>query len=96
MAKRPYDLRHACVSTWLKAGIEPKRVAEWAGHSVEVLLRIYTHCHNDGEHKARLRIQKTLDAQFQQRIYTTPHLRAILGRLLPLHGTQPPPTPPIL
>ncbi|HUK67534.1 MAG TPA: hypothetical protein VLW50_02075 [Streptosporangiaceae bacterium] len=28
--ERPYDLRHACVSRWLKAGIEPKRVAEWA------------------------------------------------------------------
>ncbi len=63
LAKRPYDLRHACVSTWLKAGIEPKRVAEWAGHSVEVLLRIYTHCLDDGEHEARRRIQKTLEDQ---------------------------------
>jgi integrase len=63
LAKRPYDLRHACVSTWLKAGIEPKRVAEWAGHSVEVLLRIYTHCLDDAEHEARRRIQKTLEDQ---------------------------------
>ncbi|MDA8321820.1 MAG: tyrosine-type recombinase/integrase [Actinomycetota bacterium] len=61
LAKRPYDLRHACVSTWLKAGIEPKRVAEWAGHSVEVLLRIYTHCLDGGEDEARKRIQRTLD-----------------------------------
>jgi hypothetical protein len=54
LAIRPYDLRHAYVSTWLKAGVEPKRVAEWAGHSVDVLLRIYTHCLDGGEHEARL------------------------------------------
>ena len=60
LAKRPYDLRHACVSTWLKAGIEPKRVAEWAGHSVDVLLRIYTHCLDGGGQEARQRIQRTL------------------------------------
>jgi hypothetical protein len=58
LAKRPYDLRHACVSTWLKAGAEPKRVAEWAGHSVTVLPRIYTHCLDGGEHEALRRIQK--------------------------------------
>jgi integrase len=61
LAKHPYDLRHACVSTWLKAGTEPKRVAEWAGHSVEVLLRIYTHCLDQGEHEALRRIQKALN-----------------------------------
>ena len=61
LAKRPYDLRHASVSTWLKAGIEPKRVAEWAGHSVDVLLRIYTHCLDGGEREARRRVQRTLE-----------------------------------
>ncbi len=61
LAKRPYDLRHACVSTWLKAGTEPKRVAEWAGHSVHVLLRIYTHCLDGGDVEALRRIQKTLE-----------------------------------
>jgi hypothetical protein len=60
LAKHPYDLRHACVSTWLKAGTEPKRVAEWAGHSVTVLLRIYTHCLDGGENEALRRIQKAL------------------------------------
>jgi len=49
-----------CVSTWLKAGIEPKRVAEWAGHSLEVLLRTYTHRLDDGEREALRRIQKAL------------------------------------
>jgi integrase len=38
LAKRPYDLRHACLSTWLNAGVEPTRVAQWAGNSLRVLL----------------------------------------------------------
>jgi hypothetical protein len=29
------------VSTWLNAGVAPPQVAEWAGHSVDVLLRVY-------------------------------------------------------
>ena len=44
LAKRPYDLRHAAVSTWLNAGVPPTQVAEWAGHSVNVLLRVYAKC----------------------------------------------------
>lgn len=28
LARRPYDLRHAAVSTWLNAGVPPKQVAE--------------------------------------------------------------------
>ena len=37
LARRPYDLGHAAVSTWLSAGVPPATVAEWAGHGVEVL-----------------------------------------------------------
>lgn len=44
LARRPYDLRHACVSTWLAAGVPAPQVAEWAGHSVAVLLRVYAKC----------------------------------------------------
>jgi integrase len=54
LAKRPYDLRHACVSTWLNAGVPPVQVAEWAGHSVNVLLRVYAKC-IDGEAARALR-----------------------------------------
>jgi hypothetical protein len=36
LAGRPYDLRHAAVSTWLNAGVPAAEVAERAGHSVEV------------------------------------------------------------
>ena len=43
LAKTPYALRHACVSTWLAAGVDPTQVAAWAGHSVAVLLRVYAH-----------------------------------------------------
>lgn len=40
LARTPYDLRHAAVSTWLNGGVPPADVAAWAGHSVEVLLKI--------------------------------------------------------
>ena len=43
-ARRPYDLRHACVSTWLNATGDPPQVAEWAGHSVNVLMQVYAKC----------------------------------------------------
>ncbi|MEV6905119.1 hypothetical protein [Amycolatopsis sp. NPDC051372] len=41
LARRPYDLRHACVSTWLAAGARSAQVAAWAGHSVAVLHEVY-------------------------------------------------------
>jgi integrase len=44
LAHRPYDFRHAGVSWRLNAGTPAPLVAEWAGHTVEVLLRIYAHC----------------------------------------------------
>jgi integrase len=34
LARHPYDLRHAAVSTWLNAGVGSTLVAAWAGHSV--------------------------------------------------------------
>jgi len=57
LARRPYDLRHACVSTWLSAGVAPPQVAVWAGHSVEVLLRVYAKCIDDSEASALKRIE---------------------------------------
>jgi integrase len=29
LARRPYDLRHACLPTWLNGGVYPAQVAEW-------------------------------------------------------------------
>jgi integrase len=60
IAKRPYDLRHAAVSTWLKANVEVTRVAEWAGHSVAVLLRVYAKFIDGGEQSARARVIEAL------------------------------------
>jgi len=60
LAGRPYDLRHAVVSLWLAAGVPPQRVAERAGHSVEVLLRVYAKCLDDGETLANDRIDAAL------------------------------------
>lgn len=41
LAAPRYTLRHACVSTWLNGGVPAPQVAEWAGHSADVLLRMY-------------------------------------------------------
>jgi integrase len=60
LAARPYDLRHAAVSTWLNAGVPPTQVAEWAGHSVAVLLQIYAKCIAGKEDLARQRIAAVL------------------------------------
>jgi integrase len=55
LAGRPYDLRHAAVSTWLNAGVPRTQVAEWAGHSA-VLLRTYAKCIVGQDEAARRRI----------------------------------------
>jgi integrase len=41
LACRLYDLRHACVSMWLAAGVPSSQCAEWAGHKVAALHQIY-------------------------------------------------------
>jgi integrase len=60
LAKRPYDLRHAAVSTWLASGVEATRVAEWAGRSLEILMRIYAKCLDGLEEQAMDRIEAKL------------------------------------
>ena len=60
LARRPYDLRHACLSTWLNAGVPPARVAEWAGHGVDVLLRVYAKCVEGDDQIAMQRIEAAL------------------------------------
>jgi integrase len=65
LAKRPYDLRHACLSAWLNAGVDPAQVAEWAGNSVNVVLRVYTKCVVGRDEIARRRIQNALEEEFE-------------------------------
>jgi len=60
LAEGPYDLRHAAVSTWLNAGVPATKVAEWAGHSVEVLLKIYAKCIDGEDARLRARVQDAL------------------------------------
>lgn len=60
LAATPYSLRHACVSTWLNAGVPATQVAEWAGHSVEVLLKVYAKCVEGQDTQARRRVMAAL------------------------------------
>ena len=41
-------------------GVPPTTVAEWAGHSVEVLLRIYAKCLDGGDALVRRRVEAAL------------------------------------
>jgi integrase len=60
LARRPYDLRHAAVSTWLNAGVPAPQVADWAGHSVGVLLRVYAKCITGQQEDAKRRIEAAM------------------------------------
>ncbi|MFK4224990.1 hypothetical protein [Streptomyces sp. NPDC019890] len=61
LAKRPYDLRHTAVSTWLSAGVEPQIVATRAGHSLAVLFRVYAKFLKGGEDAANAKISARLN-----------------------------------
>ncbi len=58
LVARPYDLRHAAVSLWLNAGVPAPTVARRAGHSVDVLLRVYANCIDGDDEVANRRITK--------------------------------------
>jgi len=60
LASRPYDFRHAGVSWRLTAGAPGPQVAEWAGHSVEVLYRIYAHCIDGDDERWHKRMEDLL------------------------------------
>ena len=49
LARRPCDLRHAALSLWLNAGAPPPGRAR-AGHSITMLLAVYTHCIDGQDH----------------------------------------------
>jgi hypothetical protein len=50
----PVLVRHAAVSLWLNAGLPATEVADRAGHSVDVLLKVYAKC-IDGQRGHRQR-----------------------------------------
>jgi hypothetical protein len=47
---------------WLNAGVPAPEVAERAGHSVDVLLRVYTKCIDGQRQIANQRIEAVLTA----------------------------------
>lgn len=43
-APTPHSLRHTAVAHWIAAGVEPFKLAKWAGHrSVATIYRVYGH-----------------------------------------------------
>jgi integrase len=62
LGKRPYDLRHACVSMWLAAGAPSTQCAEWA-----VLHQIYAKVIAGPESAARARIEQALGVEQDRR-----------------------------
>jgi integrase len=61
MADVPYSLRHACVSLWIKAGVDPVEVARRAGHSPAVLWKFYAKILRGQQHVANQLITQALD-----------------------------------
>ena len=61
LARRPYDLRHAALSLWLNAGGDPAQIAARAGHSVAVLLTVYSHCIHGQEDLLNQKISQVLE-----------------------------------
>ncbi|MCK1812720.1 site-specific integrase [Streptomyces sp. XM4011] len=60
LAKGPSSLRPAGLSGQLSAGVAPQTVAQRAGHSVEVLLRVYARFIHDTDEDANRRIGEWL------------------------------------
>ncbi|MCX5324297.1 tyrosine-type recombinase/integrase [Streptomyces sp. NBC_00120] len=63
LAGRPYDLRHACITRWLNAGVPIAEVARRVGNSPEVIHRRYHGCIDGHEEIANARIAKALEEE---------------------------------
>ena len=86
LMSRPYDLRHAAVSTWLNAGVPAAQVAEWAGHSTDVLLRVYVKCIAGQQGEAKRRIEDAMEPLEADE--PGQHRPAIRARNTPMRSTQ--------
>lgn len=60
LAGRPYDLRHACITRWLNAGVPIAEVARRVGNSPEVIHRRYHGCIDGHEEVANEKIARSL------------------------------------
>ena len=45
------------MSTWLEEGVSPTQAAEWAGHSLEVLMGVYARCISGREERNKERME---------------------------------------
>ena len=61
LAAVPYDLRHAGVSLGLRSTGDPARIAERAGHSVEIMMSTYSWVLDDKDKAANRAIEDALD-----------------------------------
>ncbi len=60
LAGRPYDLRHACITRWLNAGVPIAEVARRVGNSPEVIHRRYHGCIDGHEEAANKKIEQAM------------------------------------
>ncbi|SHN46435.1 tyrosine-type recombinase/integrase [Cryptosporangium aurantiacum] len=60
LAATPYHLRHAAISTWVNGGVPVTDAAAWAGHSVDVLQKIYAQCLDQSDAINRQRVEAAL------------------------------------
>lgn len=63
LAGRPYDLRHACITRWLNAGVPIAEVARRVGNSPEVIHRRYHGCVDGHEEAANAKIAQALEEE---------------------------------
>ncbi|MEU3445764.1 hypothetical protein AB0H29_00775 [Streptomyces thermolilacinus] len=63
LADVPYSLRHAGISLWIKAGVDPVEVAYRAGHSLAVLYRFYAKILKGGSAASNRLIEQGLQAE---------------------------------
>ena len=61
LIRRPYDLRHACASLMLNAGVPATEAARRLGHSVAMLLKRCANCIGGQELAANERIARGLE-----------------------------------
>jgi integrase len=62
LAGRPYDLRHACATLLLNAGVPPKEVARRLGHAWRCCGKVYAGCLDGDEERINRMIEKALAA----------------------------------
>jgi len=61
LARRPYDLRHAAVSSWIAAGVPLPEVARRAGHTVQMLTAVYAKVIYGSAEQMNRKIESFLD-----------------------------------